>query len=77
LHVGLILNTVTKTLRPILDGGNGMEVPLCHIDIVQDGELIIALVKTELGSKRVVSHSMEGVLEQLYTELEDEFEALY
>jgi len=54
-----------------------MEVPLCHIDIVQDGEIIIAMVKTDLGKKRITSHSMEGVMEQLYTELEDEFEALY
>jgi hypothetical protein len=54
-----------------------MEVPLCHIDIVQDGDIIIALVKSELGSKRITSYSMEGVLEQLYTELEEEFESLY
>lgn len=54
-----------------------MEVPLCHIDIVQDGELIIAQVSTELGKKRITSHSMEGLLEQLYTELEEEFESLY
>ena len=53
-----------------------MEVPLCHIDIVQDGEVIIAMVKSELGERRFTSHSLEGVLEQLFTELEDEFEAL-
>lgn len=54
-----------------------MEVPLCQIDIVQDGEIIIAMVKSELGNKRITSYSMEGVLEQLYTQLEDEFESLY
>ena len=52
-----------------------MEVPLCHIDIVQDGEIIIAMVMSELGKKRITSHSMEGLLEQLYTELEEEFES--
>lgn len=54
-----------------------MEVPLCHIDIVQDGEIVIAMVKSDLGKKRITGHSLEGVLEQLYTELEDEFEAIY
>jgi len=53
-----------------------MEVPLCHIDIVQDGEVIIAMVSSELGKKRITGQSLEGVLEQLYTELEDEFESL-
>ena len=53
-----------------------MEVPLCHIDIVQDGEVIIAMMKSELGKRRIASHSLEGVLEQLFTELEEEFESL-
>jgi hypothetical protein len=57
-------------------GGNGMEVPLCHIDIVQDGEVIIAMMKSELGKRRIASHSLEGVLEQLFTELEEEFESI-
>ncbi|MCK4613814.1 MAG: hypothetical protein KAU14_03340 [Thermoplasmata archaeon] len=53
-----------------------MEVPLCHIDIVQDGEVIIAKVKSELGKRKFTNHSLEGVLEQLFAELADEFEAL-
>jgi len=53
-----------------------MEVPLCHIDLDQDGEIIIAMVNSDLGKKRIASHSLEGVLEQLFNELEDEFESL-
>lgn len=67
----------TRTHRPPYMEVQVMEVPLCHIDIVQDGEMIIAIVKSDLGNKRITGHSLEGVLEQLYTELEDEFEDIY
>ena len=53
-----------------------MEVSLCHIDIVQDGEIIIAKVQSELGKRKITSHTLEGVLEQLFAELEDEFEGI-
>ena len=53
-----------------------MEEPLCHIDIVQDGNIIIARIKSDLGERRFSSYSLEGVLEQLVSELQDEFDAL-
>jgi len=57
-------------------GGPEMEVPLCQIDITQDGQIIIAKVKSDLGDRKFTSHSLGGVLEQLFTELEEEFDAL-
>lgn len=53
-----------------------MEVPLCNIEIVQDGDLITAKVQSDLGTRTFTSYSLEGLLEQVFTDLQDEFEAL-
>ena len=49
-----------------------MEEPLFLIDIVQDGETIVARVKSEFSRKKFSGNSLEGVLEQLFFELPDE-----
>lgn len=53
-----------------------MEEPLCQIEIVQDGTIIIAKIKSELGERKFTSPTLEGVLEQLVSEIQDEFESL-
>ena len=50
-----------------------MEDPLYLIDIIQDGNIVTARVKTQEGRRQFSSFSVEGVLEQLINELADEY----
>ena len=54
-----------------------MEEPLCNIDIVQNGKMYIAKIKTEFGKRKISAQSLENVFEQLFAELEDEFEGMF
>ena len=53
-----------------------MEEPICHIEISQEGDKILARVQTDLGGVREFrDENLEVVLRQVSVDLQEEFDA--
>ena len=53
-----------------------MEEPICHIEISQEGDIILARVQTDLGGVREFrDENLEVVLRQVSVDHQEEFDA--